>query len=266
MRPWIPIVVFLIYSVFGTRYYVCTIKQMCGSKVEAVVDTPKEKAAPITFKWSEETPILNDADAKLQEVVNHLGEGQVVQITGRYFADEDNTSDYQNLGQARAEQVKSLLSERMEPQNIRVVSEEVTPEGDEQTKPFEAVSFEAVNLDVNKAEVLKMGDKVVILFPNGSSEKEHNETIDNYLDQLAKDLIANNKSVLIVGHTDMVGDAKANKKLGLKRAKAIRRQLRNRGVSREQIEYKSMGEEDPVVSNDSPYGRHQNRRVEIFIK
>lgn len=266
MKSWIiPVLLFIPYAFFGARYY--HNHNLGGGATHEQVDSKTESVAyPIAFTWSSDEPILHNMDSVLQEVSSNLQEGQVVQIKGRYFSDEVNDTDYENLGQARAEKVKVLLSEMMEPQNIRIVSELVEGNEEDFKGEFEALDFDVVEIDINKAEVLKLGDKVVILFPDGSTEKEPNETIDNYLDQLAAELKENGSSVELVGHTDMTGDAKTNERLGLRRAKNIRDYLRKKGVSRKAITTKSMGEKDPVATNDTPAGRHQNRRVEITIK
>jgi len=267
MKSWIiPALLFIPYAFFGARYYH---NHNLGGR--AHTHAPKQVEAqvadfPIAFTWSSDEPILQNQDSVLQAVSSNLQEGEVVQIKGRYFSDEVNETDYENLGQARAEKVKVLLSEMMEPQNIRIVSELREGNKEDFKGKFESVDFDVVKIDIDKAEVLKLRDKVVILFPDGSTEKEPNETIDSYLDQLAAELKSTGRSVELVGHTDMTGDAKINEKLGLRRAKNIRDYLRKKGVSRKAITTKSMGEKDPVATNDTPAGRHQNRRVEITIK
>ncbi|HHB78221.1 MAG TPA: OmpA family protein [Saprospiraceae bacterium] len=269
MKSWIiPVVLFIPYAFFGARYYTCHVKNACGVAAEEVVTTPEEQQvnSPITFNWSSDEPILKDEESMLQSIAKDLKDGQVVQITGQYFSDENNETAYENLGQARAERVKELLSEQMEPQNIRTASDLVDGTEQDHQGPFESVVFSVVDVDVNKAEVLKLKDKVVILFPDGSTTKEPNEVIDNYLDQLAEELKNSNRTVELIGHTDMMGDSKSNYKLGLRRAKNIRDYLRKKGVSRKAIVTKSMGEKDPVATNDTPEGRHQNRRVEIIVK
>jgi len=265
MKSWIiPVLLFIPYAFFGARYY--HNHNLGGGATIEKHAAVQAANFPIAFTWSSDEPILHNQDSVLQEISSNLKEGEVVQIKGRYFSDEVNETDYENLGQARAENVKELLSEMMEPQNIRIVSELVEGNEVDFKGEFESVGFDVVKIDINKAEVLKLKDKVVILFPDGSMEKESNSTIDEYLDQLAADMKANNRSVELVGHTDMMGDSKTNYNLGLRRAKNIRDYLREKGVSRKAITTKSMGEKDPVATNDTPAGRHQNRRVEIIIK
>lgn len=265
MKPWMPIVTFVLFAIFGGRYYVCKIKRVCDT-YPAAVATVKKSEAPITFNWSSETPILKDADSVIQALSEDIQEGQVIQITGRYFQDEENSTDYQDLGLARASRVKSMLDEIVEPQKIRILSEGREGAAEGHKTAFESVTFDIIDIDANKAEVLDLGDKIVILFPYQSIEKEPNTVIDEYLDKLAEELKANGTKVVITGHADNVGSPRKNKAIGLRRAKNIRDFLLKKGVSRKAIVTKSKGDKEPVATNDSPAGRHQNRRVEITIK
>lgn len=117
------------------------------------------------------------------------------------------------------------------------------------------------NLD--RVQIVEFNNKVLIHFPYISSRREENAAIDEYLNRLAQNLVASGRSITITGHTDMVGDAKANKAMGLQRAQHIRDILVKKGVPKQQINCRSMGESKPIATNDTPQGRYQNRRVEI---
>jgi outer membrane protein OmpA-like peptidoglycan-associated protein len=72
--------------------------------------------------------------------------------------------------------------------------------------------------------------------------------------------------VVIVGHTDTMGDVKANLALGLKRANTVRGILTTAGLAGSTIEVTSHGEADLLVRtrNNTPEAR--NRRVEITVR
>lgn len=72
--------------------------------------------------------------------------------------------------------------------------------------------------------------------------------------------------VHVYGYTDSVGDAAYNQGLSEKRANSAAQYLVNQGVNAQRIVVRGYGENYPRASNDSPSGRQQNRRVEIFIK
>jgi outer membrane protein OmpA-like peptidoglycan-associated protein len=71
--------------------------------------------------------------------------------------------------------------------------------------------------------------------------------------------------VLIAGHTDDVGDSWYNQDLSERRARAAVDYLAAEGVGRSRLQRRGLGEDEPVASNSSDYGRQQNRRVEIAI-
>lgn len=72
--------------------------------------------------------------------------------------------------------------------------------------------------------------------------------------------------VHIVGHTDSTGPADYNQRLSERRAESVGLYLRDRGVKGDRLIYEGRGERQSVASNETPEGRRQNRRVEIFIK
>lgn len=71
--------------------------------------------------------------------------------------------------------------------------------------------------------------------------------------------------VLVLGHTDSRGRRLYNKRLGQKRAEAIKRQLIQAGLPKQRIVVRSYGERAPVASNAHPLGRAKNRRVVVRL-
>ncbi len=72
-------------------------------------------------------------------------------------------------------------------------------------------------------------------------------------------------TIEIGGHTDNTGDSAANLALSQARADAVRSALVNAGVSASMITTKGYGDTKPRVSNDTEYGRFQNRRIEYAV-
>ncbi|HEY4541766.1 MAG TPA: OmpA family protein [Noviherbaspirillum sp.] len=86
------------------------------------------------------------------------------------------------------------------------------------------------------------------------------------LDRFASSLTAHPATnVTIIGHTDSTGSDAVNNPLSLNRAGSTRDYLVARGVSPQRINIDGRGEREPVASNDTDYGRAQNRRVEIYV-
>jgi OOP family OmpA-OmpF porin len=72
------------------------------------------------------------------------------------------------------------------------------------------------------------------------------------------------KKIEVAGHTDNIGTKKYNKKLSLKRAKAVAKLLIKFGVNPKMIVVKGYGEDYPLVPNTTSTNRALNRRVEII--
>lgn len=66
----------------------------------------------------------------------------------------------------------------------------------------------------------------------------------------------------ISGHTDNVGNPKANKDLSLRRAQVCREYLVSKGIDGARVVAVGNGDERPIASNDTEVGRQKNRRIE----
>ncbi|WP_455757804.1 OmpA family protein [Sulfurimonas sp.] len=69
----------------------------------------------------------------------------------------------------------------------------------------------------------------------------------------------------IVGHTDSVGDAGYNVGLSQRRAQSVKESLIEHGISANRLQSSGEGEMNPIESNDTSYGRRQNRRIEVKL-
>ena len=67
----------------------------------------------------------------------------------------------------------------------------------------------------------------------------------------------------VQGHTDSVGTAESNRTLAQGRAQAVVDYLVSKGVPRGIMTARGFGEDRPVFSNSTIYGRAQNRRVQL---
>ncbi len=72
------------------------------------------------------------------------------------------------------------------------------------------------------------------------------------------------KQVLLVGFADGEGPDDANLALSRQRAESVRAYLAGRGV--DAVTSVAFGEALPVDTNDTPDGRQQNRRVEVWLR
>jgi outer membrane protein OmpA-like peptidoglycan-associated protein len=88
------------------------------------------------------------------------------------------------------------------------------------------------------------------------------------IDEVVTQLKADPKGAYfeIEGHTDNVGGAEYNERLGMERAEAVKRYLyENHQIPLHRINVISYGESKPAADNKTRDGRAQNRRVVIRI-
>ncbi|ELY4600801.1 OmpA family protein [Cronobacter malonaticus] len=72
--------------------------------------------------------------------------------------------------------------------------------------------------------------------------------------------------IVVAGHTDNVGDERANQQLSLRRAESVRDWMRDTGdVPESCFVVQGYGESRPVAANTTAQGRALNRRVEISL-
>jgi outer membrane protein OmpA-like peptidoglycan-associated protein len=74
------------------------------------------------------------------------------------------------------------------------------------------------------------------------------------------------RKIVIEGHTDNQGDARANQRLSLKRAEGVRDFLVASGIPAGRLKALGYGEVRPIASNDYERGRAMNRRIDIIIQ
>jgi peptidoglycan-associated lipoprotein len=88
------------------------------------------------------------------------------------------------------------------------------------------------------------------------------------LDEMIEKLKADPKGAFfeIEGHTDNVGDAKVNERIGLERAEAVKKYLyEQHQIPLHKMNVISYGEDKPVAPNKTKEGRAQNRRVVVKV-
>ena len=73
------------------------------------------------------------------------------------------------------------------------------------------------------------------------------------------------RSAIVEGHTDNMGDDDFNLDLARERAFSVRTALVSRGIDNARITMKSRGEASPIADNNTAAGRQKNRRVEVIF-
>ncbi len=128
-------------------------------------------------------------------------------------------------------------------------------------------SYQEIEKDIDLSK-LEVGQKIVLrnIFYDFNKSTLRNESIAE-LDRLER-LLSINPSlrIEISSHTDNIGSAAYNEKLSLSRAESVVDYLVNKKkVSRERLEFKGYGFEQPIAPNDTDQGRQLNRRTEFKI-
>jgi len=117
-------------------------------------------------------------------------------------------------------------------------------------------------------EISRTGKATVrgIFFDTGKSELSPKST--PALDEIAKLLKADSSlKLLVVGHTDIVGEFSANLSLSELRAHAVARALvKKYGVAAARLEAHGVGPLAPASTNASEEGRALNRRTELVAR
>ncbi len=123
---------------------------------------------------------------------------------------------------------------------------------------------------VPDAKVVREGEGIIVEFSSnvlfGYDESVLSYDAKTNLDKLVKVLNAYpDTNIEVQGHTDSDGSDAYNKKLSLRRARAVSSYLANQGISRSRSSVNGFGETSPKYDNSSENGRSQNRRVEFLI-
>jgi len=120
------------------------------------------------------------------------------------------------------------------------------------------------------ATVARVGEGIEVTFASGLLFAFDSDSIlraaGTNLRELATSLQKYPDSqLLIVGHTDNVGDASYNQRLSERRSNSAAAYLAAQGVARTRLAASGKGESEPVTTNETDAGRQQNRRVEVAI-
>ncbi|MBK6904792.1 MAG: OmpA family protein [Saprospirales bacterium] len=223
---------------------------------------------PLGFKWDDPTPYTTDAFAGFKkDILSKMNKDNLLEITGFYFEEEAKPAEGDNLGFARAAQLKGLFADGIAADRIQVRARVQDEYEGVRTKYFKGADFRWVEVE-KKDEVVAVDtfpDRTIIRFPYNSSERIKNPQIEKYLKEVAARIKASGEQIRLTGHTDNKGEDAYNMDLGRQRAEAIRKLLISNGVPDAQVAADSKGESQPEASNDTEAGMEQNRRVELRL-
>lgn len=301
------------YAVSG-YWYVCKIKNKCAEQPVLVEKKPvpeppkKVEIKPVPEKVTPKNPvpfniegmsftnksgeniyfnpsgrnaafpvIPNNLKNQFQEIKTYLEKNtnKAIEVTGLYTSADDKPTSYDNMGLARAENLKLELL------RMGIKQEQIVPKGkltntslktfnEKLTGVISAKIIEAPKKEANeKVELKDIEDKIkaapkTVYFETNSSKIIKTPDLNQYVENLSRYLKANpSKKVRVVGHTDNIGNPIKNKELGLKRAIYVKEYLTKSGINQSQLTASSEGPDKPLATNETVEGRKRNRRVEI---
>jgi outer membrane protein OmpA-like peptidoglycan-associated protein len=176
----------------------------------------------------------------------------------------EELGEVKNKERLKAREIEIQLEQQAKAEALRD-KEAALMEREQALAKAEALRRELEELQALKTErgmVMTLGD---VLFSSGKTELLPGamSTIDklaSFLDEYPE------KSVLIEGHTDNIGNEEYNLDLSERRALSVKEALVQVGVEAARIDTIGLGESTPITDNMTAAGRLKNRRVEIVIR
>lgn len=264
MKKIILLIITLLWMAYWWRWYTCKICTTCGCQNKEI---PSD--APIIPENGFLLFTKGDTIAQVQpgwaqyrdSILFSLSPNQYLNIEGQYTASEPNISTLENMGLARANEIRKLFPDSLF-SKIKLTSLLIPERPTMNGLPFVANSF---SITTQSEKIEQIGDKSIVYFNYNSDQRIKDQEIETYLSNLAANNKNNRSSFVITGHTDNTGDPRENMKLGLKRAETIKSYLMSKGIAAERIITKSLGDTVPLADNNTPEGRKKNRRTEIDL-
>jgi outer membrane protein OmpA-like peptidoglycan-associated protein len=229
-----------------------------------IISASKKVAGPLLFSWNKAEAATGDGwDTRRQALLNGLKDGEKLEITGLYRADEAKPSNFENLGLARATDISKLFKPPLTDDRINIRGKLVNATEGEKTYMFKSVEFRNLT---NTAAIKEINDRPLINFPFNSTSRISDAEIEAYLNNVADRVNKSGERIRLTGHTDSMSSSKSNIRLGQRRANIVKQYLISKGVNSSKIIAVSKGETQPAtgayVNNKKSAA---NRRTELQI-
>ncbi len=264
---WGTFFIFLLWATAGI-YYI-HIKENKDVSVENPVQIPVNKKDTINYN----TDTYDSSEKKNAVVLD------TAPVDSTSLKTDLNPSEIDSVSTTIVSIDMNSLSKSPNSNNDIYISENTTVDSQllaDEIKKSIAIS-DTVDIDKYEPTIEYRGETAINENPNASSQIFYpgyantdlivgNDLIA-YATELKKILDENpTKKVTIIGHTDNVGNAKDNFRIGLKKSRQIKWYLTaRRGIKRSRVTAISRGESNPIESNASVWGRKKNNRIEIIV-
>jgi outer membrane protein OmpA-like peptidoglycan-associated protein len=227
---------------------------------EKLTDQIEEPRIPIRLDTSKQIQLTEEWLEYKEELIESLKEDEILQITGKYTEDEEYNGTLENLGMARAEEIRQNLGLASEKVQLRGILDTDTVDNETVS---EVISFR--NIIVNNSIDESIENRTIIRFPSNSTNKLNDEVVEEYLDKLIRRITKSGEHAKLTGFSDSDGSVEHNLSLGQRRADVIKDYLVSKGVEDSRVITLSEGEGSPIASNDTEEGKAKNRRTELEI-
>lgn len=273
----------LIWFALGIWWYISSNCTSCNLPSTAQVETPiissnfpsfsvsdgnwnVQSANNLRFGKSGNMPVIGaDITSLMDSLVLYAKENSTkkITVTGHYDPDEKNGTTFDNLGLARADELKKILiSKGVNPSNILTDSR------------LDAVlSFSPADTLVGgitmaiSTKALGLFDPRTVYFNTGKNTLNVDAELKDYLAKATAYLKEHtNKNLIVTGYTDNVGDPTKNVTLSANRAAFVKAELIKQGMTDGSIEIEGKGMANPIADNNTAEGKAKNRRVTIQLK
>lgn len=239
-------------------------KKIDDSATSNIASTAKTVVGPLLFNWNKAEAVTGDGwDARRQALINGLKDGEKLEITGQYRADETKPENFENLGIARTNEIAKLFKPPLTDDQIALRGQLVNASDGEKTNLFKSAAFRNLK---NTAAIKEIDDRTLIYFPFNSTNKLKDAEVEAYLNDVAERVNKTGERIRLTGHTDSMSSSESNMRLGQRRADIVKRYLISKGVSSGKIIAVSKGETQPAngayVNNKKSA---ENRRTELQI-
>ena len=287
MRALLVFALFVVYALFVRWYYVCEYLDLCNEKAPVIEDV-RSKTLQLTendsiiyagfdqfaFDTMTVRPRLNaNNNLFLDTLAAYMKDDTTKRLKITSFFRESEKGEeygiYENLGLARASEVRKLLMRRGIAES-RIAMDHGVSEDELLREPllfevfitpdeFQVEQFSFTNMTFSDANFAFNSD----VFDPGEAFKYYADSVKTYLE------LNPGTTLTIIGHTDNIDSEKFNYKLGMRRAENARKYFQDMGITSE-INIDSKGELEPVAPNqnsdgtDNSDGRQRNRRV-VFV-
>ncbi|MHA7231901.1 OmpA family protein [Vibrio campbellii] len=133
------------------------------------------------------------------------------------------------------------------------------------SKNNEKESKKIVNKPIKKT-VLQEPRETELVSKTVTLHFRFNKVLSNSIDILNAELDSIKQAsgkIEVIGHSDAIGSESVNQIISYKRAVFIKKLLLENGIDEENMSVIGLGERNPIQTNQSEFGRAQNRRVVI---